>query len=169
MDARWYCVVTNPRCELRAAASVEARGIGPYLPMLDRVARRGTRMVDVRLPLFPRYLFIAVVRDGQFYDLRSCDGVYGVLRNDGRPVEVPLRIIAELQSAEAQGVFDWRPKNATAFAPGSPVRLIGWPGGTIVAEIIRQTSTRRVDVLLRMLGAERRVSVPIDQVEAIAE
>ncbi len=68
---RWWVVHARPRTEKKVAARCEQMGIQCFLP-LARVRRRyASRTKDVRLPLFPGYLFLCGGQDDRYRTLTT--------------------------------------------------------------------------------------------------
>jgi transcription antitermination factor NusG len=56
--ARWFVLHTKSRQEKALAQSLEALGIGYYLPLVEHVRRDRGRKIVTPTPLFPGYLFL---------------------------------------------------------------------------------------------------------------
>ena len=55
--SQWYVFRTRPRCEKKAAELFGDMGLRHYLPLRDKVTRKGRRTFSTRLPLFSGYMF----------------------------------------------------------------------------------------------------------------
>lgn len=115
--AYWYLVECVPDCDAKAMRSLVRRHFGVFQPIM-RVRRaryagpRGDgshRMVSVREPAFPGYLFVMVWNIEKTYDhLRTCPGVEGVLLQAGQPWPIPDDFISRLYA------LDWLEDGSTA-------------------------------------------------------
>ncbi len=94
------------------------------------------------------------------------DGVFDVLRNDGRPMRLPHGFVESLQHAEQLGLFDYT-KAPAPFAICSQVQLDRTgPFAKMIGKVKRARSRDRIDVLLNYLNREMLVNVPIARLSA---
>jgi transcriptional antiterminator RfaH len=115
--ADWYLVECAPDCDAKAMRWLVRRHFGIFQPIMrvrrERYAGKhgdGThRMVSVREPAFPGYLFVMVWNIDKTYDhLRTCPGVEGVLLQAGKPWPIPDDFISRLYA------LDWLDDGSTA-------------------------------------------------------
>ncbi|MBA1156917.1 transcription termination/antitermination protein NusG [Microvirga mediterraneensis] len=111
----WYVVLTNPKCEERAMAGLNALGYATFLPtetVWARVPKHRqkegqSKKVKVTRPLFPGYLFFGLDKGVHpFEPVRLTDGVYSVLMNNGEYVAMPAGAIDRMREAEELGEHD---------------------------------------------------------------
>jgi transcription antitermination factor NusG len=105
----WFAVWTNPRCERRAEAGIEAAGFACYVPTeAHKVIRRGEAKPVERLPV-GRYLFVGLTaRDPEFGVVRNVDGVQAFVHAAGNPLRVPAGILQAYADALSSKVVDFR-------------------------------------------------------------
>ena len=149
--------------ELLAAALLEERlNLNTYYP---EVTLRHHGKVQ-RGAFFPCYLFVD--SDLRFTAVSAIDytpGVVRVVRFQDEPRAVPDEVVQQLRlridSINAVGGLP-----AHQFHLGEPVRIIAGPLQGLEGVFDGpMTAAERVQVLLRFLGSERRVSVDVDAVE----
>lgn len=180
MTSAWYIVQTNPQSEKKAAEEIRRAGFRAYLPKAGRVIRHHrTKLVSIkRSPALVGYLFMRFP-DGQpnWYALRQCQGVKGVLYCDGRPYELARTAVASLM--RAQRSLDYDVKEAKRYrmdkrrgerAPldksllrqrfrvGTHVRSSSGPFASIIAEVKRVTDKGTVQAVANILGKD----VPVE-------
>ncbi|MBZ9653527.1 transcription termination/antitermination protein NusG [Phyllobacterium lublinensis] len=105
----WYVVRTTVKGEEKAFENIRKAGYDVYLPRRRmEVQHRRTKAYVVKdQPLMPRYLFVGQPRiNPDFYRLRKCDGVEGVLGVNGRPIRVSEYSVEDIYIAEIQMDFD---------------------------------------------------------------
>ena len=56
-DKRWCLIQTRPRNEKQASQYLKANGILVYLPLITKVQIHNRMKREIRLPMFPTYLF----------------------------------------------------------------------------------------------------------------
>jgi transcription antitermination factor NusG len=118
-------VLTNPKCEERARAGLDALGYATFLPMETIWARvpkhrqkpGKPKKVKVTRPLFPGYLFFGLDKGVHpFEPVRLTDGVYSIVMNNREYVPMPEGAIDRLREAEDRGDHDKTIKAAERLA-----------------------------------------------------
>lgn len=159
---RWHVIRSNIKCETRAKLGIGALGFPVFLPLDIRTVVRRRRKIDVSSPVFGRYLFVEFDADhDEWSAIRHVDGVEDILTNKLRPVPVPGQIIEGLRLAEKLGSFDRRKEGKGAYAIGSSVSVAEGAFAGFVAKVRKLRTGDRVDILLKLLGAPRVVTVPL--------
>ena len=176
----WYIIQCNPQNEKKAAEEIRRAGFRAYLPKAGRVIRHHrTKLVSIkRSPALVGYLFMRFP-DGQpnWYALRQCQGVKGVLYCDGKPYALARELVAGLM--RAQRALDYDVKEAKRYrmdkrrgerAPldksllrqrfkvGTKVRSSSGPFASIIAEVKRVTDRGTVQAVANILGKD----VPVE-------
>lgn len=110
MTEHWYIVQTNPNCERKAAREMRRRGFGVHIPRLATVRRhhRTGKPIMKRRPLMSGYVFLRFKGPENWYVLRQCQGVKGVLYVDGHPF--PLAHAEVLAIIRAQRAMRYEDK-----------------------------------------------------------
>lgn len=98
----WYIVQCNPNCERKAVAEIRRAGFRAHMPRLARVRRhhRTKEPIIGRRPLLVGYIFMRFPGPANWYALRQCQGVKGVLYIDGRPYQMASSYVAEIMRAQ---------------------------------------------------------------------
>lgn len=161
--ATWFCVRCKPRQERVAAGQLASLG-GVEL-LFPRARRRraghdGPR--EVLEPLFPGYLFAAFDSAEMGGQVGHCRGVLQLVRKAGKAVDVEAKVIAELRALGTDGVVD---AVDPLPLPGQKVRVLRGLFLGEEGEVVRLAEpTRRVKVLLELLGADQVVELAADDV-----
>jgi transcriptional antiterminator RfaH len=144
MSRFWCAARLMSQREAYATHCLGVEGFETYLPRLreQRVIRG--RRVEVRPPLFPGYIFIAIVL--QWHAARWAPGVAHIIMDGMTPAKVPDRVIDEIRSRERGGLVEL-PK-ACGLQRGDKVRITSGPFEHHLALHAGQTSANRVAVLL---------------------
>lgn len=159
VDTKWFVLQLKPGGLERAKTNLRRQGVSSFMPMRQRTTRRGGRLTDVMRPLFPGYLFVELGRDGPAW--RSINATYGVAKavclEPGKPVEVPIGIVAVLKAASSEeGEYYSDPDH---FLPGEVVRVTAGPFADILAHVEAAPERDRIFVLLDMMGREVRAGL----------
>ena len=162
--AYWCAVQFHSQRERMATHFLTQAGFTIWLPRIrEQCIIRGRREHVLR-PLFPGYLFIEIVL--QWHAAQTAPGVIRLIKNGERPVRVPDKVIEELRGREKNGAVEL-PEPPPRLRPGGRVRVTGGPFRGHSGLVAGMAPHERVTVLLPLLGAQQRVSVPAGDVEAV--
>lgn len=98
----WFIVQTNPNCERKAVAEIRRAGFRAHMPRLARVRhhhRTGEPIIK-RRPLLVGYVFMRFPGPANWYALRQCQGVKGVLYLDGKAYQMSRETVASIMRAQ---------------------------------------------------------------------
>lgn len=158
----WAAAQLQPQRDGLALQCLRQAGFETYAPRLREPRTAHGRRV-VRTPLlFPGYLFVFIRL--QWHTARWAPGVVRLVMDGPAPAAVPDGVIMALQARETGGLIDLpRPPK---FRTGDRVRILHGPFAGHVGLYAGMRPRERVEVLLALLGAERRLELPKDAVEA---
>lgn len=156
----WYVCVTKPRQENVAATHLREQGYEFYLPVLRQWARRAGAWQSKDTVMFPRYAFVRPGRPGQSVQpVRSTPGVTSLVRFGHVLAVMPephmdaLRQVID-SASQAQPEAPLKAGQHVVFASGP---LKGMEG------IVSNVAATRVQVMMSLLGRQKAVAVPADQ------
>lgn len=159
----WFVAYTKARQESIAQANAQRQGFLTYLPMY-RIVKRAEETTEHREPMFPRYLFVQPSRPGQSVaPLRSTRGIQSMVSFGEALATMPDASLDSIRHYE-----HWRnraePHTIGSIQPGCRVRLKdnsleGLEG------LVQDVSSKRVVVLLALLGRRQSVAVEHEQLE----
>jgi transcriptional antiterminator RfaH len=156
MSSYWCCARLESRREGVAQHFLKLAGYEVYIPRIREQRVRRHRRVEIVTPLFPGYCFVAIAR--QWRSARWSIGVMGLIMNGEHPAKVPDPVIAEIQARERNGAIEL-PK-PPGLKPGDRVKILRGPFETHWAIYAGMRPHERVEVLLSLLGAQQRVTLP---------
>ena len=156
VDNFWAVVRSKPRQERRANDNLQAQGYETLLPYQKTTVRRSETLVELRVPLFPGYLFVKM---GEHYS-RSILSTFGVSQlltgEGGQPKKIDPKIIDEiLRNCDESGFYS----HSDCLHVGDEVRLTRGPFASAVARVQSLQSKDRFWVFLDLLGQSVKVSV----------
>lgn len=186
----WFIIQTNPQCEAKAVAEIRRAGFRAYVPKAARDVRhhRTKELIIKRRPALVGYVFMRFPEGSpNWYALRKCQGVKGVLYCDGKPYELAHTQIAALMRAQRSATYDTA--NARAFRlakrrgekqsiaraaaklrfkPGMQVRAVAGPWQHIIARIERVTKTGTIKAIASIFGRDTPMEyTSFDEVEVM--
>ena len=137
-------------------------GFPVYAPQIrERRVIRGRR-TEVIAALFPGYCFVSIAL--QWHAARWCPGVVRLVMDGLQPAKISDDIIRDICSRERHGVIElpWR-----RLRQGDRVRILAGPFRGHLAICAGMSGRERVAVLLQILGAQQRVTIPERDVEGL--
>lgn len=163
----WYVVHCKSGKEKLAAETLRANlGLIVYLPEKE-VWKKGNAHY---IPLFPGYFFIqADLRRTVPSQINSIPGVLRLLAYDGIPQTVPPDFVETL-CAEIARLNEYSRAHNQVFRPGDTLNMIDGPFQGLEAVFAGPTTpSRRVQVLLNILGRLTRAEVEVSAIEKRTE
>lgn len=161
----WYLARTQTHAETKAAINLKRQGFATYLPRYLKRRRHARRVETVTAPLFPGYLFVAIDAATQRWRaINSTIGISHLVCFGDEPAIVPDQVIDELQSSETvDGLIELhKPK----YAVGDKVRVRYGVFAYSCALFEEMIDSKRVTVLLDLLGQKVRVTMTADAIES---
>jgi transcriptional antiterminator RfaH len=159
----WCAARLMSRREAYATYCLGLAGFETYLPRLREVRTIRGRKVEVRPPLFPGYVFIAIIL--QWHAARWAPGVASIIMDGAAPARVPDKIIAEIRDRECDGLIEL-PK-PPSLQRGDQVRVTQGPFTDHLALYQGQAPHQRVEILLVLLGGRQRAVLPAAAVSPV--
>jgi transcriptional antiterminator RfaH len=161
---RWYVVHCKPREDERAQEHLERQGFTCFLPRLSVEKLKKGRKVEVREPLFPRYLFVKLDRvNDNWYAIRSTRGVIQIVRFNEYPLPVQDEIVEMIRDRLANGA---RPR-VPLLQPGEHVRITEGAFAHLEAIFVANDGNERVMLLMNILHSEQTLSFPISSIQKV--
>ena len=159
---RWYLIHTKPSGEMAAEDNLERQGYEVYLPRLAQPGQHHGRWRERVAALFPRYLFLRLNEGHQALGpVRSTVGVANVVRFGSDYAVVQERVISALRARE-DPISGLHQLNRPRLLRGMAVTVAQGPFSGLEGVFEREAGTKRVLVLLNLLGRETSVSVSPD-------
>jgi transcriptional antiterminator RfaH len=161
----WFLAYTRPQLEGMARHNLEQQGFQAYLPLYKNFKNKDGERVIAFEPMFPRYVFFRPVRPAQsIAPVHSTRGVARVVRFGHEIARIrsdTLNVIRELESernaVDEAGLSPLRPGHVVRFRDPAFCGLEG---------LVKTVSSRRVAVLLELMGRQQVVNVQHHQLEA---
>lgn len=162
---RWLVAYTKPRMEQVALQNLERQAFEVYLPLYKKFKKTESGSVPVLEPMFPRYIFFKPSRVEQSIEtVRSTKGVSHVVRFGFDPGVVSAHMIETLKTFEA-AQNQVTPEEMSGFKAGQKVKLKHVALGNMEG-LVQSVSSKRVAVLLEILGRPTVVQLDHHQLEA---
>lgn len=160
----WFLAYTRSQLETVALQNLEQQGFETYLPFYKRLKKTSACMEAMFEPMFPRYVFFRPAHSGQsIAPVRSTRGVSRVISFGHEIATIrseTLNVIRQLeQQRNAVDVAE-----LSSLRPGNVVRFRN-PAFNGLEGLVRAVSSRRVSVLLELMGRQQLVSVDHHQLE----
>ena len=164
----WYLAYTKPRQEDIAQVNLEQQGFESYLPLYKKFRKTSQGPVSIFEPMFPRYIFFRPGKPGQSIStVRNTKGITTLVRFGFEPAVIDedlLRRIRQLEEERNHATL----LELSNLKAGQTVRLKHTALGGVEG-LIQSVSSKRVSVLLEILGRPAVVQLEHHQVEPTAD
>ena len=162
--ADWYLAYTKPRQEEIAKINLEQQGFEAYLPLYKKFKKTEQGPIGIFEPMFPRYIFFRPANPGQSIStVRSTKGITTLVRFGFEPAVIDedlLRRIRQLEEDRNHATL----LELSNLKAGQAVRIKHAALGGVEG-LIQSVSSKRVAVLLEILGRPAVVQLEHHQVE----
>lgn len=160
----WYLAYTKPRQEEIARVNLDHQGFVTYLPLFKKFKKTEQGPISVFEPMFPRYLFFRPGKAGQSISVvRSTKGVTTLVRFGFEPAVMDDALLQRIRQLEEDRNHATLLELSNLKA-GQTVRLKHTALGGVEG-LIQSVSSKRVAVLLDILGRPAVVQLEHHQVE----
>jgi transcription antitermination factor NusG len=155
----WYAAYTSANHEKRIAEQLLRSSIEHFLPLYQSVRRWKDRRVQLRLPLFPGYLFVRVALRDRLLVLRV-PGVAKLVGFNGMPSPLPQEEIDALRASLASGV---RAEPHPYLKVGRRVSVKAGPLAGLEGILVKKKNRARFVVSVELI--QRAMAVEIDEAD----
>ena len=160
----WYLAYTKPRQEDIARTNLEQQGFEAYLPLYKKFRKTDQGPVSVFEPMFPRYIFFRPGKPGQSISaVRSTKGITTLVRFGFEPAVIDEALLHRIRQLE-QDRNHATLLELSQLKAGQTVRLKHTALGGVEG-LVQTVSSKRVAVLLEILGRPTVVQLEHHQVE----
>jgi len=172
--ARWFCVVTNPNCQARAALGLHEIGYRTFYPKVRRWVCHARVRKAKEKPLLGRYIFVEVdeKNDQQsFYAVRAVNGVECVL-SSWQETRFGMRVqpapfcsdwIAGMRLRQMAGEWD---ETVGAIPIGARIRLMEGEFADRLATVTAKEGRREKTIVFKIHGENQYGKLHVSNVRA---
>lgn len=157
----WWVGHTKGRFEKAFAWDLHRRGIGYFLPLIERVRVSGGKKRRVLMPLFPSYVFFCGQKSDRYEAMatnRLCQTIDVVDRNG---------FVAELSAVEVALAGKVAMDPYPQVAVGHRCRIVGGALSGVEGVVVRYSKRSRVVLEVGMLGQGVIMEIDSDLIELI--
>jgi transcriptional antiterminator RfaH len=160
----WYLVYTKPKQESIALLNLQQQSFHAYLPLYKNFKNTpGSGYLGFEA-MFPRYVFFRPASAGQSISAaRSTRGVVSIVKFGFEPAVVKDSTVQAIQQFEQQR-NSFNLADISPMQPGTPVRFKNSAFNGLQG-LVKSVSSKRVAVLLELLGQDQLVHVDHSQLE----
>ena len=165
IQTRWFLAYTKPRQESIADVNLVQQGFEVYLPLYKKFKKTEQGPVAIFEPMFPRYILFRPGKPEQSISVvRNTKGVASIVRFGFEPATLHDELVQRIRQLE-QVRHQATLQELSQIKVGQAVRLKHTALGSIEG-LVQNVSSKRVAVLLEILGRPTVVQLEHHQVEA---
>ena len=161
----WHLLQTKPNSHSVACENLRRQGFDVFLPLITKTNKNNSQFLNVKVPLFPGYLFMGSSIDP--IPWKSVNGTRGVSRAvtlDGIYRPVSTHIIEGLQNrCDEYGVI----RRLTDVVAASRVQIQQGPFAEFICTVEQIEDDQRAWVLIDILQQQTRTCVSLDDISKI--
>lgn len=156
VEPLWYAAYTRANHEKSVGEQLALRSVEHFLPLYAMVRKWKDRRVELKLPLFPGYVFVRMALRDRLQVLQV-PGVARLVGFNGIPASLPGEEIEALRRSLEEGL---RAEPHRYLTAGRRVRIKGGPLAGLEGILLRWKGNWRVVLSLQLI--QRSVSVDLD-------
>ncbi len=161
LQGRWWVAHTYPRAEKVFAFGMLSRGIGYFLPLIERIRVWGGRKRQVLTPLFPSYVFFCGTDQDRYEAMTTNRVVQAIEVFDQAALLAELGFIEQALAGKA--VLDPYPFAAV----GRRCRVTAGPLEGMEGVVVQRDKVARLVLEVSILGQGASVEIDADLLEAV--
>ena len=158
-DKPWYVLYTCPRHEKQVAAQIEKRSFSCFLPVYRSVRQWKDRRKELKLALFPGYVFVRMPLENKLQVL-ELPGVVRLVAFNGQPATLSANEIETLRN-RLSGALNVEPH--PYLRKGRRVRVRSGAMQGLEGIIVRRKDRSRVVFSIDLI--QRSVAVEVDEAD----
>lgn len=155
----WYVLYTCPRHEKQVATQIERRNFSSFLPLYRSVRRWKDRRKELKLALFPGYVFVRMPLENKLQVL-ELPGVVRLVSFNGQPATLSASEIETLRN-RLSGALNVAPH--PYLSKGRRVRVRSGAMQGLEGIIVRRKDRCRVVFSIDLI--QRSVAVEVDEAD----
>lgn len=159
LQPHWYAVYTRSRHEKTVAEHLVQKSVEHFLPLYQTVRKWKNGRFEVRLPLFPGYLFVYIPLQERLKVLQV-PGVVQLVGSSGVPLPLPQAEIETIRDAMTKGL---QAHPHPYLKVGSRVRISSGPLEGLHGILLRKKGKLRLVVSVDLIM--RSISIDVDESE----
>lgn len=163
----WYAVHTRSRHEYLVRDHLFLKSWRVFLPERIIRSQRRDRQKQIRVPLFPGYLFVSSSGGAErLRDVSITRGVVRLLGAGGSPLPVSRREVESLRVLVASGELL---RSAAYLVPGARVRVVEGPFAGAEGTVVRFGRKRHLIVSVELMQRSVAVELAECQIEKVGD
>ena len=161
----WYLLQIKPNSHSIALENLKRQGFDVFLPLITKTTKKNGRFLDVKVPLFPGYLFMGSSIDSiPWKSVNATRGISKTVTLDGVYRPVSTSIIEGLQQrCNENGII----QQLGEIAPGNRGKIERGPFAEFICTVDNIKDDRRAWVLIDLLQQQTKAEVSLDDVSKI--
>jgi transcription antitermination factor NusG len=172
--SRWYCAVTNPNCQARAALGLHEIGYRTFYPKVRRWVTHARVKQAKERPLLGRYIFVEVdpKNDQQsFYAVRAINGIEYLISSwqmtrygmQVQPAPFCSDWIATMRVRQMAGEWD---ETKGTLPIGARIKLMEGEFADRLAVITAKEGRREKTIVFKLEGENKYGQLQVEHVRA---
>lgn len=161
LHQNWLIAQIKPNSYDIAIKNLERQGFETFLPKMEITIKKKGKFINKGLPVFPGYIFVGF--DPQSYSWNKINSTYGVLKVlafNNKPSIISLSLILALKNRYED---KQEPIINKSLQKGDLIKFYNGPFVNLVANIETVDPKDRIQVLLRVLGGERKLQISLKE------
>ena len=161
----WYLLQTKPSAHVTASEHLKRQGFDVFLPFIIKTIQKNGQFLDVKVPLFPGYLFMGTLMDPiPWKSVNATRGISKAVTFNGVYRPISSHIIEGLQRrCDDDGVI----QRFSEIVSGDRIKIERGPFAEFICTVDDIQDDQRAWVLINFLQQKTRSEVSLGDVSKI--
>ena len=161
----WYLLRTKPNAHFTACDHLKRQWFDVFLPLITKTTKKNGKFLDVKVPLFPGYLFMGSTVDPvPWKSVNGTRGISTAVTLDGVYRPVSTHIIEGLKfRCDDYGVI----QRLNDIVPGDRVKIERGPFAEFICTVDQIHDHQRAWILIDLLKQKTRSAVSLNDLSKI--
>jgi len=161
LNKKWLVAQIKPKSHDLAFRNLERQGFETFMPKIKATTRKENKFINKEVFLFPGYAFVGVdLQNSYWTKINSTYGVSKLLSFNNKPSKVPLDFIVALKKRFQDNINPIINENLKS---GDIIKFNTGPFADLVTKIESVDSIKRINVLLQIMGAARKLEINLEE------
>lgn len=160
-EEHWFAFVVRPRSEKFVAKLLQQMGYTHFVPLVEDVKIYSRKIRKVQKTIIPGYVFVKI-SPMSIVPVLMIEGVYNVIKFEGKPAVVKQREIELLQLMTGGDFSIELVKERPEL--GDTVRIVQGRLNGVVGKLIKKERKNRIIIEMSSVDISLAISVPVESV-----
>ena len=163
-ESKWFAIYTKYKCEKYVVEQLSKKGIGAYVPIIQKVKKYASRVKKYDLPLLNNYVFVKITKE-EYVRVLETQYVLNFVKQRRNLISIPeeeililKKVVGELEGVTAGNI---------EFGRGDLVEIVGGNLTGIRGILEEKSGKSRFTIKLTSVGIQLSINVAKNDLQLV--